>query len=501
MPPLNPFKKTCIALALSHLAATSADGALITVNSDEDSLNTNNGNTCTLRKAIQSVKRRQLRPGCANTGAPFGSNDTIEFTPAISGSTITLAGAEFVINSSLAPVNLTLRGSDVTINPNANSRAFSVDPKNALTLNDLTINNGSENYGGALFIASNAELTASNVTLTDNTVESYGGAIAAGSFNANDPRATITLTNSTLSGNRSGFAAGAASLYNTDARFYDSKISNNTVTGSSGGGGLNLNGGRFILNRVTMDSNESGLIGGAVLFNPASNAALYITDSTISNNTSSIGGGGLELNGGENSVVVITNSTISSNTAGRRSNSVASGGGILARGIGYMALKNTTVFNNASLVQGTVPTDALAAGIEVINGGALTLVNTIVAGSVGGNDCDVDQQSTVTADQFNIIQDGSCGTTAQAVNPLLKPLANNGGTTTTHLPARGSPAINGGDNRQCQANDQRGEVRPRRSNNPCDVGALEATVQELAPVEGSFFVVPTKNGKAVIIEL
>jgi hypothetical protein len=484
------------------LACGVANAAEIIVNSDDDSLNTNSGSTCTLRKAVQSIKQQATKPGCVNTGDAFGTNDTIEFAPAVRGNTITLAGAEMVINGGRTPLDLTLRGSNVTINPNANSRAFKVDSENSLTINDLTISNGSEFFGGAVFIASNAELTGNNVTLSNNNAESYGGAIAAGSFNANNPRAIITLNSSSMSGNRAGFAAGAASLYNTNASFIDSKISNNTVTGPSGGGGLNLNGGRFVLNRVTMDSNESSAFGGALFFNPSSNAALYITDSTISNNTASITGGGLELNSGQNSVVIITNSTISSNTAGRLNGSTfaASGGGVLARGVGYMALKNTTVFNNASLLPNNVPTGAYAAGIEVTNNGALKLVNTIVAGSVGAGDCDVEQQATITADQFNIIQDGSCATSAQAVNPRLKPLADNGGNTKTHLPTGGSPAIDGGDNRTCQASDQRGGLRSRVTSNACDVGAVEVDEEE-SEQEGSFFVVPTKNGKAVIFEL
>ena len=53
---------------------------------------------------------------------------------------------------------------------------------------------------------------------------------------------------------------------------------------------------------------------------------------------------------------------------------------------------------------------------------------------------------------------------------MLGPLGDNGGPTLTHLPAPGSPAIDGGDDAQCLATDQRGVGRPIGS---CDAGSVE----------------------------
>jgi hypothetical protein len=63
---------------------------------------------------------------------------------------------------------------------------------------------------------------------------------------------------------------------------------------------------------------------------------------------------------------------------------------------------------------------------------------------------------------------GSCafGSTA---DPLLGPLADNGGPTWTHLPQAGSPAIDGGGT--CTGVDQRGVTRPQGI--ACDIGAVE----------------------------
>jgi uncharacterized repeat protein (TIGR01451 family) len=71
-----------------------------------------------------------------------------------------------------------------------------------------------------------------------------------------------------------------------------------------------------------------------------------------------------------------------------------------------------------------------------------------------------------------------------AADPLLKPLANNGGLTETHaLPSVAigdpatSPAIDAGQNARCATNDQRGSLRPDdgdlNGTYICDVGAFE----------------------------
>jgi hypothetical protein len=99
---------------------------------------------------------------------------------------------------------------------------------------------------------------------------------------------------------------------------------------------------------------------------------------------------------------------------------------------------------------------------------------SIVANSSSGGNC----AGTLTNTGFNLSSDASCGGFNQVANVMLGPLANNGGTTLTHLLQPGSPAIDfvavG-----CPppATDQRGASRPVDGDGvggaACDVGAVE----------------------------
>ena len=67
------------------------------------------------------------------------------------------------------------------------------------------------------------------------------------------------------------------------------------------------------------------------------------------------------------------------------------------------------------------------------------------------------------------------------INPLLAPLADNGGRTRTHLPLTGSPAIDSG-NAFGETADQRGFTRT--VNGTTDIGAVEV---QAAPTHISAF--------------
>jgi hypothetical protein len=75
----------------------------------------------------------------------------------------------------------------------------------------------------------------------------------------------------------------------------------------------------------------------------------------------------------------------------------------------------------------------------------------------------------------NLCSDASArftsGSSRESTDPMLAPLANNGGLTPTMLLLPGSPAIDAGDSSVCPGRDQRGVSRPQSLG--CDIGALE----------------------------
>ena len=111
------------------------------------------------------------------------------------------------------------------------------------------------------------------------------------------------------------------------------------------------------------------------------------------------------------------------------------------------------------------------------------LANKSVSPYVGrkGDDCD----GSITSEGYNLIEFiTGCSVTGDTtgniigVDPMLGPLADNGGPTLTMEPLPGSPAIDAG---SCsdQTRDQRGLPRPvddpgaPNVDDGCDVGAVE----------------------------
>lgn len=110
----------------------------------------------------------------------------------------------------------------------------------------------------------------------------------------------------------------------------------------------------------------------------------------------------------------------------------------------------------------------------IIWGGELTLPEE--SGCLGSSHveiCNFDAQPLI---RTSLIQ-GACPAGALcdpqvlALDPLLGPLADNGGATPTFLPGSGSPAIDAGAGDDCAASDQRDIRRPQGAG--CDIGAVE----------------------------
>jgi CSLREA domain-containing protein len=228
---------------------------------------------------------------------------------------------------------------------------------------------------------------------------------------------------------------------------------------------LHLLNGATTIQRVTISGGRAGSGAGGGIY--AYSGTLDLEDSTISGNSGGFGGG---IAGAD--TVQLRNVTIFGNQ------STVSGGGFAKAPNGAIA-----TFNNVTVAGNTADSDA--GGTAGDGGGValvgtvspLTMKNTIVAGNVdatpapGTNapDCDTSPFSL----GHNLIGDpANCGYSASSsdlvgVDPLLGPLAANGGPTPTEALRAGSPAINAG-GVDCAPADQRGATRSH-----CDLGAYE----------------------------
>ena len=152
-----------------------------------------------------------------------------------------------------------------------------------------------------------------------------------------------------------------------------------------------------------------------------------------------------------------------------------------------MASGAASISESTLAYNGAVGADIYNGENNGLNAAAVNLTATVLAGDGGGNgnrDCG----GGVTADGYNIDDDGSCSLSAvnssQSDVPAdLGPLQNNGGPTETQAPGFGSPALNRipvGTTENgmtlCPGTDQRGVSRPQGSE--CDIGAVEVAIPQ-----------------------
>jgi hypothetical protein len=142
------------------------------------------------------------------------------------------------------------------------------------------------------------------------------------------------------------------------------------------------------------------------------------------------------------------------------------------------------IFGNASLLNVTLSSNSVQlgdgasspfhatpqSGGSSIYGDAI-LINSILV-------CAADQTNvlgTIFDDGHNICSDSSANFTStssrNSTDPLLAPLADNGGSTLTLALLPGSPAVDAGDDSVCPPTDQRGARRPEGFR--CDIGSFE----------------------------
>ncbi|NEO85352.1 MAG: CHAT domain-containing protein [Spirulina sp. SIO3F2] len=431
-----------------------------------------------------------------------------------SARTVILNGTEIAWNNTKD--NLTIEGNGSTVDGNNVSRVFNISANNA-TINDLTIQNGTvggTDSGAGILHSGSGTITLNRATISENSTmfsQGRGGGIhSTGNLTLNSSmisgnstgqhgggiygNGTITVNNSTISGNLTfDFGGGmygrgttivTDSIISGNSAYYGGGIANTgvlTVTNSTISENYSLYGGSIFglgassnitVNSSTISNNSAVIRHGAGLYN--SGGTLTVNSSTLFGNSIFAAGGAI---GNVNGNLYINNSTISGNSAGYF-------GGAIQSGNGNITITSSTIAFNVADANNNGIGDG--GGISFFGTGTHRIGSSIIANNIdlGGESPDIDGNLTGTVHN-NLIQStlGSTGIPANGniigQDPLLGPLANNGGATQTHALLPGSPAIDAGNNSGVAATDQAGQ--PRISNGTVDLGPFEFQVTGDSP--------------------
>jgi CSLREA domain-containing protein len=314
--------------------AAPAQAATFTVNTTAD-LSFISGNPCSTPGM----------PDCSLRAAVEAANvDTVADTIVLAGTEykLTIAGGGSPPDPSAGDIDITnpvtVQGAgagSTIVNGNQIDRAFSVSSAVTTTpvvFSGLTITGGNNGTaggnGGAIDVTSDAPVTVQSSVLSGNVAPGVGGAIRANS------NGLLTVQDSTLSGNTTAFEGGAI-----DANIGPLTVTNSTISGNkamNGAGGGIENDAPFTALTITgstFSGNSATTLGGGV----ATHADATISNSTFSGNMAGTTGGGMDFGFGTSS---LTNATIAFNTA------PAGGGGGL-RNDDTLSVKDSIVSNNS----------------------------------------------------------------------------------------------------------------------------------------------------------
>ena len=475
----NPFTQAVARLKAAQTA--SATGAVIIVT------NCNDSGPGSLREAVSNAM----------------SGDTVD----LSG--IDCTGGIKLASSIVTTVDdLTIKGNPVRkydINGQNSVRPITHAGTGTLTLDGVAVSDGAvtsatqTTLGGCIYSNGDIYLVNSRVrqchatnTNTSTSVNSFarGGGVYA--------KGTLTVVNSSITSS----TAKSDSSRAVGGNIYADKvvIANSIISGGTANGGIvSLGGGifaktGFMGKYANISGNQANggnfANGGGVWV--GSGEHIQLKYSTVSDNTAR-GAAGLAIGylANDGDALTIQSSTIANNhsTATERHY-----GGAVFAGTDTVTIKNTTISGNT---ESNASDMKYGAGLRIKPGVTATLSSTVVAGNVlklVGSDTTMPDDLTAA----NFTSDGSVKGTilgdhnfiAQRIltdvpsdtlgtdgltplNPMLGPLADNGGYTKTMRPKPGSPLIDAGNDNEL-TKDQRGSDFPRIVGPAADIGAVEA---------------------------
>jgi CSLREA domain-containing protein len=280
----------------------------ITVNTAADETTLNDG-LCSLREAIQNADDNDAFtfPECqGGSGA-----DTILFNLGPSA-TITLGSPPppaTPLPDITDDAGLTIDGGNnaITVSGGGNTQVFSVCGCGDLTLTNLTVADGKATTpepSGAGIYNEGGTVTVTNSTFSGNSAGDSGGAIF------NESGSTLRVTNSTFSGNSAGDSGGG--IYNGGTL----TVTNSTFSGNSAStqGGAILNAFDWTLRNTILANSPSGgncFNSGNLLIDGGYNIEFFpgntcsFNASTSKSNTDPQFAGGLANNGGPTQTIAL----------------------------------------------------------------------------------------------------------------------------------------------------------------------------------------------------
>ncbi|MBR5414413.1 MAG: hypothetical protein IK105_00570 [Thermoguttaceae bacterium] len=323
-------ERTLLAVTAGHIESAAispspTEATTWTVNTADDPASWNSSDTIlSLREAIGRASER----------------DRIVFSSSLRGKTIWLNGEQLQVPNGITVDATSIGG--ITIDAGGKSRVFYIYGGSSsvpVELVGLTITGGNapRDFGGGIYNYGTLKITGS--TVVRNTAKDYGGGIY------NWLSGTLTVTDSTVSGNSANIGGG---VYNdTDSTV---TITGTSISGNSAniGGGV-YNAGEATVTASTVFENIAETGGGFFCSN-----MLTVCGSAIFGNIANAGGG---VYGNDSGILTVISSTISGNAADS-GGGIYNGGGDLTVADSIVSLNeagdgNSDIYNEGYPISGS----------------------------------------------------------------------------------------------------------------------------------------------------
>ncbi|MES1925695.1 extracellular nuclease [Salinisphaera sp. T31B1] len=357
--------------------------------------------------------------------------------------------------------NVTATGNNAGMNPGNGGVVHVTGDGDVNVIGGLYANNVA--VEGGAFWNNQGEMSFDGVSIVGNEATgadaTQGGGGIYAETNADGDSGSLTIVNSRIANNTasgtSGSGGGILVSPNASAEITDTRIAGNSA--QRAGGGIENAGGAVTMTRVTLGGTDSSAANDAGA-NPGNGGGLHIggagttaiTRSSVGYNTA-VEGGGL-WNSGAGTLTVDT-STVSNNTAD-------TGAGVYLDGAGgTITLESVSVTQNVGTGVAANTDDGMT-GV----GDSISISNSLIA----NNDPDLGDGVSASSDDGNVV-----GAVTVGSYRLF------GGTTATQpLTADSAAALDANDG--CGDTDQRGAPRPfdlmdDDDDGSCDAGAFELT--------------------------